>query len=99
MIKSTGMGYMISEQLALHGAKVWMGARSESRAKEAIQTYEQTHAEAINKGSIVWLPLDLTSPRDVAKSAELYLSTEERLDILSKYPNSISWSTIRANNC
>jgi NAD(P)-dependent dehydrogenase (short-subunit alcohol dehydrogenase family) len=79
------MGYTIAEHLALHGAKVWMGARSESRAKDAIQIYEQTHAEIKSKGQIVWLPLDLTSPRDVAKSAKLFLSLEERLDILGTY--------------
>jgi len=80
------MGYTIAEHLALHGAKVWMGARSESRAKEAIQTYEQTHAEVTNKGSIFWLPLDLTSPRNVARSVEQFLSSEKRLDILGKHP-------------
>lgn len=60
------MGYTIAEHLALHRSKVWMGARSESSAKDAIQIYERTHSDTKNRGQIVWLPLDLTSPRDVA---------------------------------
>jgi NAD(P)-dependent dehydrogenase (short-subunit alcohol dehydrogenase family) len=98
MFKSAGISYTIGEQLALHGAKVWMGVRSESSVKEVLWTYERTHAETTNKGSIVWLPLDLTTPRDVAKCAELFLSSEERLDILSKHPILLSWSTAGANN-
>jgi NAD(P)-dependent dehydrogenase (short-subunit alcohol dehydrogenase family) len=96
MFKSTGMGYTLAEHLALHGAKVWMGARSKSKAKEVIQTYQRICAETTNKGSIVWLPLDLTTPRDVAKFAELFLSPEERLDIPGKYPMSLRRVTVTA---
>lgn len=79
------MGYVIAEHLALHGAKVWVGARSESKTKEAIQTYERKYAEVKKKGQLVWLPLDLATPKGVAKSAERFLSSEQTLDILSKY--------------
>jgi len=63
-----------------------MGAQPVSTVEDAIQTYEQTHAETTNKESIIWLPLDLTTPRVVSKSANIHLSSEKRLQILGKYP-------------
>jgi hypothetical protein len=41
---STGIGYYTVLQLARQGAKVYLGARSEQRAKEAI---EKLHAEGL----------------------------------------------------
>lgn len=85
LLASAGMGYMIAERLALHGAKVWIGARSESRTKQVIQKYDQTYAAIENKGRLVWLPLDLANVKGVAQSAKTFLSSEQKLDILSKY--------------
>ena len=34
------------------------------------------------KGSVVWLPLDLTTPSDVVKSAKDFMAKEQQLDIL-----------------
>lgn len=59
-----------------------MGARSEERAKAAIKKIEDTLPEIKDKGLVVWLPLDLTNPSDVIKSAEDFMGLEKRLDIL-----------------
>lgn len=80
------MGYTIAEQLAIHGAKVWMGARSEEKAKQAIEKFNTEHKNEIKKGEILWLQLDLTSPTDVMTSAKSFISQADRLDILGTFP-------------
>ncbi|CZT05848.1 related to light induced alcohol dehydrogenase Bli-4 [Rhynchosporium graminicola] len=81
-LHSTGIGYATAEQLAIHGAKVWMGARSEEKAKQAIAKFNTDHQNNTKKGEIVWLPLDLTFPVDVMASAKSFLAQVDRLDIL-----------------
>ncbi|KZP08213.1 NAD-binding protein [Athelia psychrophila] len=78
---NTGVGYETCKILAQHGAKVYMAARNESKAKAAI---ERLHAEGLgaNAGEVVWLKLDLASPRQTKEAAEYILSREQRLDIL-----------------
>ncbi|MCJ1473013.1 hypothetical protein MMC13_001662 [Lambiella insularis] len=79
---NAGIGAAIVEGLAAHGAKVYMGARSEERAKAAIEKIQDAHPEVKQKGLVVWLPLDLTEPSDVIKSADDFMGREKRLDIL-----------------
>ncbi|KAH7326991.1 NAD-P-binding protein [Rhexocercosporidium sp. MPI-PUGE-AT-0058] len=79
---NTGMGYIMAVQLAIHGAKVRMGARSEEKAKQAIEKFNTEHRNHTNKGTILWLPLDLISPTDVMASAKSFLSQVDCLDIL-----------------
>lgn len=69
--------------LARHGAKVYIGARSEERAKAAI---ERLRAEGLQPGNgeLEWLELDLSDPRKTRASAEVFLSKESRLDILGR---------------
>jgi NAD(P)-dependent dehydrogenase (short-subunit alcohol dehydrogenase family) len=67
----------------LHGAKVYVGARSESRAKQAISDILSENPSVL-KELLEWLPLDLSSLPDVIKAANLFSTTETRLDILSK---------------
>ncbi|KZP08212.1 NAD-binding protein [Athelia psychrophila] len=78
---NTGVGYQTCKLLAQHGAKVYMAARNESKAKAAI---ERLHAEGLgtNAGEVIWLKLDLASPRQTKEAAEYILSREQRLDIL-----------------
>lgn len=78
---SAGMGYVIVEQLLTHGAKVYLAARSESRAQAAIAQLRQDHPH-IQKDSLIWLPLDLSTVDDVKKGAAIFLAQEQRLDIL-----------------
>ncbi|KAJ7083145.1 NAD-P-binding protein [Mycena belliarum] len=77
---NTGIGYATIQMLARKGAKVYMAARSEERAADAIK---QLKSEDIKDGSVHWLKLDLTDPRAAKQSAREFLEKEERLDILS----------------
>ncbi|KAL9118216.1 MAG: hypothetical protein Q9187_005240, partial [Circinaria calcarea] len=77
------IGLEITKTLATHGAKVYMGARSKERAKEAIGRIKRAHLEVRNNGNLIWLPLDLTYPADVVRSAKDFMAREKRLEILS----------------
>ncbi|KAL4242751.1 NAD(P)-binding domain superfamily protein [Abortiporus biennis] len=78
---NTGIGYATIQHLARHGAKVYMAARSEEKAKAAI---EKLNKEGLGPGNgeIVWLELDLSDPRKAKKAAETFLEKEKRLDCL-----------------
>lgn len=71
------------KQLALHGAKVYIGARSEVRVKQGINEILSGHP-SLSKERLQWLPLDLSSLPNVVEAAKLFSSTESRLDILGK---------------
>ncbi|KAI5476211.1 short-chain dehydrogenase/reductase SDR family protein [Pseudohyphozyma bogoriensis] len=74
---NTGIGYHTVKYLLMKNAKVYLAARSGSKAKEAIaKLKEETGKEAI------FLQLDLSDLDSVKESAESFLSLEERLDIL-----------------
>ncbi|KAI0046764.1 NAD-P-binding protein [Auriscalpium vulgare] len=79
---NTGIGYHTTEHLALHGAKVYLACRTESKARDAITGIERAHPSLKDSGRLVWLPLDLASLRRTKESAELFLTLEKRLDIL-----------------
>ncbi|KAI0792460.1 NAD(P)-binding protein [Abortiporus biennis] len=76
---NANLGLHTIKHLARHGAKVYMGARSETRAKEAL---EQLKAEGPGNGEVVWLKLDLSDPHKAKKGAEELLGLENRLDVL-----------------
>lgn len=73
-------------QLARRGAKVYLGCRSESKAREAIARMRKASPGLGLEDRLVWLPLDLTLMSLVKKAAEEFLSKETRLDILGKGP-------------
>ncbi|EIW75588.1 NAD(P)-binding protein [Coniophora puteana RWD-64-598 SS2] len=77
---NAGIGYGAAKHLARRGAKVYMGARSEDKAKAAIDAFKQEAKEGA--GEIVHLKLDLSDPRDAKKAAEDFLQKEQRLDAL-----------------
>ena len=62
---------------------MYIGARSEERAKAAI---ERLRAEGLQPGNgeLEWLPLDLSDLRKTKESAEAFLAKEKRLDILGR---------------
>ncbi|KAL4248548.1 NAD(P)-binding domain superfamily protein [Abortiporus biennis] len=64
---NANLGLHTIKHLARHGAKVYMGARSETRAKEAL---EQLKAEGPGNGEVVWLKLDLSDPHKAKKAEE-----------------------------
>jgi NAD(P)-dependent dehydrogenase (short-subunit alcohol dehydrogenase family) len=78
---NTGIGYSTVLHLARCGAKVYLGARNEAKARAAI---EKLQAEGLGprQGEVVWLDVDLTYPRKAKEAAEFILSREQRLDIL-----------------
>ncbi|PTB66633.1 NAD(P)-binding protein [Trichoderma citrinoviride] len=78
---NVGIGFQIVKQLALHGAKVYLGARSEPRAKQAIDSILSEY-QSITKDRVIWLPLDLSRPANIMEAAQLMSSWEKRLDIL-----------------
>ena len=80
---SAGIGFATVQHLARHGAKVYMAARSEAKAKAAI---ERLHAEGLGPGNgeVIWLELDLANPRNAKRAGEEILSKEKRLDVLGR---------------
>jgi enoyl-[acyl-carrier-protein] reductase (NADH) len=80
---SAGLGYENTTELAKHGAKVYLAARSESKAQAAIEKLYSEHPN-IKKGNLIFLPLDLADLDSVVNAVESFTSQEQRLDILSK---------------
>ncbi|KAG7451651.1 NAD(P)-binding protein [Guyanagaster necrorhizus] len=74
---NTGCGKETVRVLLLHGAKVYLAARSEGKARAAIEELKkETGSEPI------FLPLDLADLVSVRRSAEEFLSKEKQLHIL-----------------
>ncbi|OLN95480.1 putative oxidoreductase C736.13-like protein 4 [Colletotrichum chlorophyti] len=78
---NAGIGYHTVRQLAAKGAKVYLAARSESRAKEAIKRLLD-EKPSIPEENLVWLRLDLSSQAQVVDAARELLAKTDRLDIL-----------------
>jgi NAD(P)-dependent dehydrogenase (short-subunit alcohol dehydrogenase family) len=67
-------------QLAKHGpAKIFLAARNESRARDAINSVTAELSDNIN---IEWLPLDTASLESVKEAAQSFNRQSSRLDIL-----------------
>jgi NAD(P)-dependent dehydrogenase (short-subunit alcohol dehydrogenase family) len=75
---NTGIGKITCLRLAQHHAKVYLGARTESRASDAIKEIKAQFPDA----EIVWLPLDLMDFSSVRAAASTVLAKESRLDLL-----------------
>ncbi|KAF9046209.1 hypothetical protein BJ165DRAFT_1345793 [Panaeolus papilionaceus] len=74
---NTGIGKETAKALLVHNAKVYIAARSQSKAEEAIaELKRQTGKEGI------WLRLDLSDLNSVKASAREFLSKEKELHIL-----------------
>ncbi|TFK39296.1 NAD-P-binding protein [Crucibulum laeve] len=84
---NAGIGLATVRHLARSHAKVYLAARSESKATAAIAALKKEFEEkgllwGKDYGEILWQKLDLSDPRDAKKSAEEFLKKEERLDVL-----------------
>ena len=75
------MGYSTVKWLALAGAKVYMGSRSEARGQEAIEALHRESPE-IKEGTVVLLKLELASIKGIIAAADEVKKKETRLDIL-----------------
>ncbi|KAF2806220.1 NAD(P)-binding protein [Mytilinidion resinicola] len=73
-----GLGKEPVRQFAKHGAKVYMGARSERKATDASAEIKQ----ALPNAYIVFLELDLASFESVKKAAQTFLAENDRLHVL-----------------
>ena len=78
---SSGLGLYIALHLVRRGAKVYLAARTEEKAKTAIERLK-TEGLGDTPGEIVWLKFDLSEPLRAKASALSFLEREERLDIL-----------------
>lgn len=67
----------------MHGAKVYMAARSAERANQAIERL--SNEKALDKGSVHLLRLDLSVIKNVIEAAEEFMKKEQRLDLLSTF--------------
>ncbi|KAG7446779.1 NAD-P-binding protein [Guyanagaster necrorhizus] len=76
---NTGIGYWTVLHLARKGAKIYLAARNETKALDAIKSITEA---GIGSGEVIWLPFDLKDPRLAKKAAEDFLSREKRLDVL-----------------
>ncbi|TFY79516.1 hypothetical protein EWM64_g4499 [Hericium alpestre] len=79
---NAGIGAQTVEQLAQHGAKVYLACRTESKARAAIADIEKANPALKGQDRLVWLPLDLSSLHSAKAAAEEFLTKEKRLNLL-----------------
>ncbi|KAJ5118462.1 hypothetical protein N7448_010169 [Penicillium atrosanguineum] len=76
---NAGLGKESILRLAKHKPeKIFLGARSESKATEAIASIKSF----VENVEISWIPLDLTSTKSIQNAAEHFKAQSQRLDIL-----------------
>ncbi|KAH8897566.1 short-chain dehydrogenase [Thozetella sp. PMI_491] len=78
---SGGIGFHTAYQLASKNAKVYIGARSVSKAESAIQEIKEANP-AIKEDKLIPFVADLGDLRAVRAAAQSLLQSENRLDIL-----------------
>jgi len=78
---NAGVGYESVKHLASHGAKVYLAARSEQRATEAIAKLRQEGAFG-KGGSVEFLHVDLSCLKDVKTAAEQLVQKEPKIHVL-----------------
>ncbi|KAF2847721.1 oxidoreductase-like protein [Plenodomus tracheiphilus IPT5] len=77
---NAGLGKQTVAYLAAHNpARIYIAARTESKAREAITDIKNS---VPNAPDIVYLPLDLTSFSSIAEAASAFKARESRLDLL-----------------
>ncbi|GAW20261.1 hypothetical protein ANO14919_097620 [Xylariales sp. No.14919] len=77
---NSGLGKELTKILYSKHAKVYVAARSESKAKAAIEEVRRLYPTS--KGDLVYLHLDLSDLTTIKKSADDFLAKEQRLDVL-----------------
>ncbi|KAH7878248.1 uncharacterized protein C8R40DRAFT_1038546 [Lentinula edodes] len=79
-----GTGLATVKHLARAGATVYMAARNEGKALQAIEKLNHEDLQPGN-GKVKWLKLDLSDPREAKRAAETFMEKEKRLDVLGNY--------------
>jgi short chain dehydrogenase len=91
---TTGLGWNTASQLALKGAKVYIGARSEDKAQGAIDAMLEAFP-SVQKDNLGIFVADFGDLKQVKAAAERFIASESRLDILVNnaglYVNTASW--------
>ncbi|KAJ8110864.1 hypothetical protein ONZ43_g5765 [Nemania bipapillata] len=77
---TSGLGFELCNILHAHNAKVYIAARSESKARKVIEDIKLKNPNST--GDVIYLHLDLDDLATITKSAEEFLSREKRLDVL-----------------
>ncbi|KAJ6132930.1 hypothetical protein N7471_008145 [Penicillium samsonianum] len=78
---NAGLGKETVLQLAKHSPKkIFLGARSEAKAEEAIKSVKTS---VPNDVEISWIPLDLMSGKSIKNAAEQVNAQSSRLDVLN----------------
>jgi NAD(P)-dependent dehydrogenase (short-subunit alcohol dehydrogenase family) len=77
----SGIGFHIAQQLAINGAKVYVGARDGQKAQDAIVEMRKAYP-AIREGNLVPLAMNLGNLKEVQHVAREFVAKENRLDIL-----------------
>lgn len=80
---SSGIGFTTVLHLARKGCKVYLAARNEQKATEALK---QLKADGLGPGhgEVIWLKLDLADLKGAQVAAQEILEKELRLDILGQ---------------
>ncbi|KAL1746859.1 hypothetical protein HDZ31DRAFT_33244, partial [Schizophyllum fasciatum] len=78
---SGSIGYHVAQHLARKGAKVYIGARSQSKADSAIKTMLKENP-SLDPKQLASFVADLGDLKQVAQAADAFLQKEQRLDIL-----------------
>ncbi|KAI0555555.1 short-chain dehydrogenase [Xylaria curta] len=77
---NTGVGKQLARLLYSKNAKVYVAARSETKANEAIQDIKKSHPSSM--GALIFLHIDLNDLSSVKASAEKFSSMETKLHVL-----------------
>jgi len=77
---TSGIGRALAGILYQRNAKVYIAARSETKAHATIDEIKQEHPDS--KGELVYLHLDLNDLTTIKASADEFLSKDSRLDVL-----------------
>lgn len=75
---SSGIGRSVLESLVSRGASVVVATRSEEKTRPLLDELRRQHPGA----DVLWLPLNLSDLRSVAKSADVFLQSGRPLHVL-----------------
>ena len=77
---SSGVGEQLAYILYKHNAKVYIAARSEEKSNKAIERIKARVPQS--NGHLIYLHLDLNDLTTIKRSAQDFLSQNDRLDVL-----------------
>lgn len=79
---NTGVGKELARLLYCKGARVYVAARSETKALEAIESIKSAAPSDSKPGELTFLQLDLADLTTIKASADAFLSKEKKLHVL-----------------